>query len=181
MKNTILANRYAKALFAVAQETDTFDEFAKVLSDVAGVIVGQPEVSDGLTNPLYPVDVRVKVMDHIIGAAGATGVVKNFLTLVVQKKRAEFLPEISEAFQALIDEQRNICQGSVVTATEISADLKDKVQGTLEKITGKTVVLTTKVDPAIVGGIIAKVGDLVLDGSIKSQLQGLKESIQGSE
>ncbi len=181
MKNTILANRYAKALFAVAQETDAFDEFAKVLSDVAGVIVSQPEVSDGLTNPLYPLDVRAKVMDYIVGAAGATGVVKNFLNLVVQKKRAEVLPEISEAFQALIDVQRNICQGSVVTATEISADLKDKVQVTLEKITGKTVVLTTSVDPAIVGGIIAKVGDLVLDGSIKSQLQGLKESIQGSE
>ena len=181
MKNTILANRYAKALFAVAQETDAFDEYNKVLSEVATVFVGQAEVKDGLTNPLYPVDVRAKVMDHIIAAAGATGVIKNFLTLVVEKKRAEFLPEIAEAFQALIDAQRNICQGSVVTATEINAELKDKVQATLEKITGKTVVLTTEVDPAIVGGIIAKVGDLILDGSIKSQLQGLKESIQGSE
>ena len=120
-------------------------------------------------------------MDYIVGAVGATGVIKNFLTLVVQKKSAEFLPEIASAFQALIDDKRNVCQGSVVTATEISAELKGKVQATMEKITGKTVVLETQVDPAIVGGIIAKVGDLVLDASIRSQLQGLKESIQGSE
>jgi len=181
MKNTILANRYAKALFAVAQETDAFDEYSKVLNEVAAVITGQPEVQDGLTNRLYPVDVRVKVMDHIVGAVGATGVIKNFLTLVVQKRRAEVLPEIAAAFQVLIDDKRNVCQGSVVTATEISAELKDKVQATMEKITGKTVVLKTQVDPAIVGGIIAKVGDLVLDASIRNQLQGLRESIQGSE
>nr|MBF0222436.1 F0F1 ATP synthase subunit delta [Desulfobulbaceae bacterium] len=181
MKNTILANRYAKALFAVAQETDAYDDYSKMLGEVAGAVVSQPEVQDGLTNRLYPVDVRVKVMEYIIGAVGATGVVKNFLTLVVQKKRAEFLPEIATAFQALIDTKRNICQGSVITATEISSALKDKVQATMEKITGKTVVLKTQVDPAIVGGIIAKVGDLVLDASIRSQIQGLKESIQGSE
>lgn len=181
MKNMILANRYAKALFAVAQETNAYDEYSKILNEVAEVFVGQAEVKDGLTNRLYPVDVRAKVMDYIIGAVGATGVIKNFLTLVVQKKRAEVLPEIASAFQALIDAQRNICKGSVVTATAISADLKEKVQATLEKITGKTVVLSMQVDPAIVGGIIAKVGDLVLDGSIRSQLQGLKESIQGSE
>lgn len=181
MKNTILANRYAKALFAVAQETDAYDDYSKVLSEVAGAVVAQPEVQDGLTNRLYPVDVRVKVMEYIIGAVGATGVIKNFLTLVVEKKRAEFLPEISSAFQVLIDNKRNICQGSVVTATEISPALKDKVQATMEKITGKTVILKTQVDPAIVGGIIAKVGDLVLDASIRSQIQGLKESIQGSE
>ena len=181
MKNQIIANRYAKALFAVARETEAFDEYSKVLTEVADVYVAQPEVKDGLTNRLYPVDVRAKVMDYIVGAVGATGVIKNFLTLIVQKKRAEVLPEIAIAFQSLIDEQRNICQGSVVTAAEISEELKGKVQAKLEKITGKTVVLTTQVDPAIIGGIIAKVGDLVLDGSIRSQLQGLKESIQGSE
>lgn len=181
MKNSILANRYAKALFSVAQEENAFDDYAKSLNEVAAAMTTYPEVRDGLANVMYPVDVRSKVMAHIAEAQGATQVIKNFLDLVVQKKRAAFLPEIAEAFQALIDTQRNICQGTVVTAMPLSAELNDKVQATLEKITGKKVVMTTKVDPSILGGIIAKVGDLVMDGSIRSQLQGLKESIKGSE
>jgi len=181
MKNAVLANRYAKALFSVAQEANAFDEYAKSLNEIAAAMLAQPEVKDGLTNPMYPVDVRCKVMAHIAQAQGASLVIKNFLDLVVMKKRAAFLPEIAEAFQILIDAQRNICQGSVVTAMPLSAELNDKLQATLERLTGKKVVLSTKVDPTILGGIIAKVGDLVLDGSIRSQLQGLKESIKGSE
>ncbi len=181
MKNAILANRYAKALFSVAQEENAFDDYAKSLHAVAEAMATMPEVKDGLTNFLYPVDVRCKVMAHIADSLGACQVIKNFLDLVVQKKRAAFLPEIAEAFQVLIDAQRNICQGTVVSAMPLSQELNDKVQATLEKITGKKVVLSSKVDPSIIGGIIAKVGDLVLDGSIRSQLQGLKESIKGSE
>jgi len=181
MKNSILANRYAKALFSVAQEENAFDEYAKSLNEIAQAMIAQPEVKDGLTNPVYPLDVRAKVMDYIAEAQGACQVIKNFLNLVLQKKRAAFLPEIAEAFQILIDSQRNICQGTVLTAMPLTVELNDKVQATLEKLTGKKVVLSTKVDPTILGGIIAKVGDLVLDGSIRSQLQGLKESIKGSE
>ena len=181
MKNSILANRYAKALFSVAQEENAFDEYAKALHEVASVMMAVPEVKDGLTNPMYPVDVRCKVMAHIAKTMSASLVVWNFLDLVVRKKRAAFLPEIAEAFQVLIDVQRNICQGTVVSAMPLSAELNAKVQATLEKITGKQVVLSSQVDPSIIGGIVAKVGDLVLDGSIRSQLQGLKESIKGSE
>ena len=69
----------------------------------------------------------------------------------------------------------------MVSATKISGKLNDKIKATLEKITGKQVVVTNEIDPSIIGGIVARVGDLLLDGSIKTQLQDLKESIQGSE
>lgn len=181
MKNTILANRYAKALFSVAQEENALDEYAKSLNEIATTMSTLPEFKDGVTNPLYPVDVRCKVMAHVAQAMGAAQVVMNFLDLVIHKKRAAYIPDIAEAFQILIDTQRNICQGTVVTAMPLTTELNDKLQATLEKITGKKVVLSIKTDPSIIGGIIAKVGDLVLDGSIRSQLQGLKESIKGSE
>jgi len=179
MKNIILANRYAKAIFSVAGETEAFDEYSKALNDFSETYKAYPEVQDGLTNPVYPLDVRVKVMDYLVKSMGLTGVIKNFLNLVVQKNRAAVLPDIAEAFQALVDEKRNICQGTVVSAMELGAELKDKVQATLEKITGKKVILTSEVDPSIIGGIVAKVGDLVMDGSLSSQLLGLKESIKG--
>jgi F-type H+-transporting ATPase subunit delta len=181
VKNTLIARRYAKALFAVGKEEAAFDDYSSTLNAMAELYSTTPEVPDALTNPLYPLEVREKVMEEIIKSMGASAVMANFFKLLVQKRRANILPDVAEVFQAMVDEDRNMCQGTVVTATELSPELSEKVKATLEKITGKQVALATGVDPSIIGGIVAKVGDLVLDGSIKSQLAGLKESIVGSE
>lgn len=181
MNNTVLAKRYAKALFQVGKEENSLDDFSKTLSGMAELYTATPEVLDGLTNPLYPQEVREKVMAHLIGAIKASSLMANFLNLLVQKRRADVLPDIAMVFQGLVDDERNMCQGTVISASEISSDLNDKIKTTLEKITGKQVVVTNEVDPTIIGGIIARVGDLLLDGSIKTQLKGLEESIKGSE
>ncbi len=181
MKNAILAKRYAKALFAVGKEENAFDEYTDALNGFAKMYATIPEVLDGLTNFIYPQDVRENVMAALVKSAGLTGVMANFMNLLAQKRRADVLPDIAETFQSMVDEEHNVCQGLVVTATEIDNDLKEKVKETLEKITGKQVTLNTEVDEAIIGGMVAKVGDLVFDGSIKTQLAGLKESIKGSE
>lgn len=181
MKNTVLAKRYAKALFAVGKEGNAFAEFTKTLGAMAELFSGMPEVADALTNPLYPVEAREKVMEHLLVSMQVSQVLGNFFKLLVQKKRANILPDVAAVFQAMVDAENNMCQGTVVSAMELTPELSAKVKATLEKITGKQVVLTAQVDPSIIGGIVAKVGDLVLDGSIKSQLAGLKESIKGSE
>lgn len=181
MKHTIVAKRYAKALFAVGKTENKLDAFSQGLNTLAAIYAEVPVVLDALTNPLYPLDVRGKVMESLAGMVEADQLLKNFLNLLVQKKRAEALVDIAEKFQSLVDEDRRICRGTVVAATELSEELQTKVQSTLEKITGKKVILTSEVEPAIIGGMIAKVGDLVLDGSIRSQLASLNESIKGSE
>ncbi len=181
MKQTILARRYAKALFAVGKEQNKYEAFNEALKGVAGLYASNPEVADAFTNPLYPMDVKVKVMKDMIKSMDTDSVMGNFLSLLVEKKRAEILPEIAEEFQVMVDEEKNISHGSVVSAVALSDDLQAKVQETLEKLTGKKVELTTSVDPTIIGGIVAKVGDLVFDGSIKTQLASLKDSIKGRE
>ncbi len=181
MKNDILARRYAKALFVVGKEENALDDYAETLQAFAGLYAGTPEVVDGLTNRMYPADVRLKVMQGIVKSAKVSPIMGNFLNLLAEKGRANVLPEITASFQAMVDEERNICHGTVVSSTELSPALQKKTKETLEKITGKQVVLTAEIDSSILGGIIAKVGDLVLDGSIKTQLEGLKESIKGSE
>jgi len=181
VKQTILAKRYAKALFAIGKEDGKYEAYNQALQGVAGLFSSHPEVEDALTNPLYPLDLREKAMAAIVKSTGVDKVMGNFLNLLVQKKRAVILPEIAEVFQTMVDEDKNISHGSVVTAVELSAELQDKVQETLEKLTGKKVELKASVDPSIIGGIIAKVGDLVLDGSIKTQLASLKDSIKGRE
>jgi F-type H+-transporting ATPase subunit delta len=89
------------------------------------------------------------------------------------------LPEVAHQMQDMLDLEQNICHGQVTSALALDTRLLEKIQAKLEEITGNKVVLETRVDPSIIGGIIAKVGDLVLDGSIRTQLHGLKESIKG--
>lgn len=181
MKQTILAKRYAKALFAIGKEDGKYEAYNETLKGVADLFADNPEVEDALTNPLYPIELREKAMAAIVESIKAEGAMGKFLYLLVEKKRAAILPEISEEFQIMVDEDKNISHGSVISAVELDKKLQNKVQETLEKLTGKKVELTASVDPSIIGGIIAKVGDLVLDGSIKTQLASLKGSIKGRE
>ena len=181
MRQTILAKRYAKALFAVGQEEGKSEAYREALNVLGDFLNEYPEAMAGLTNPLYPMELREKVMAHLISELQADQFMGNFLNLVVQKKRADILPEIATEFQVLVDADQNVSRGTVIAASEISGELQAKVQTTLENITGKKVILTSEIDPSIIGGIVAKVGDLVMDGSIKTQLAGLNESIKGSE
>ena len=181
MRQTILAKRYAKAIFAVGQEEGKSEAFRETLNVLSDFLEKYPAAMDALTNLLYPMELKEKVMAQLISELQSDQLMANFLNLVVQKKRADILPEIANEFQLLIDADQNISRGTVISALEISGELQAKVQSTLENITGNKVILTSEIDPAIIGGIVAKVGDLVMDGSIKTQLAGLNESIKGSE
>lgn len=182
MRHTILARRYAKALFSLGKEQGTTELYASILNGIAALYADSSiGVADAVANPLYPLDIRQKVMAKIAESVQADAIMTSFLNLLVEKKRAEILPDIAIAMQSMVDKDQNISHGTVVSAVELDSALLTKIQGTLEKITGNTVILETQVDPSIIGGIIAKVGDLVLDGSIKTQLHGLKESIKGRE
>ena len=181
MKQTILAKRYAKAIFTVGQEKEKYEEYDEALQGLANLYSTHPDVVDALTNPLYPMDVKENVMKGIVASMKVDTIMGNFLNLLVQKQRAEILPEIAASYKTMVDEAKNISHGNVISAIELSDELKENVQSILEKLTGKKVELTTSVDQSIIGGIIAQVGDLVLDGSIKTQLAGLKDSIKGRE
>jgi F-type H+-transporting ATPase subunit delta len=120
-------------------------------------------------------------MAKIAESVDADATLTSFLNLLIEKKRVDVLPDIAREVQVMVDREENISHGSVTSAVKLNKALLKKIQATLEKITGNKVILETQVDPSIIGGIVAKVGDLVLDGSIRTQLNGLKESIKGRE
>ena len=181
MKQTILARRYAKALFMVGKENGAFSQYNEILRTLKDVYQAVPDIAPALANPMYPLDIREKMMARITASLSVDKPLGNFLRLLVQKKRAAIVPEIAEEFSALVDAENNVCQGHVVSAVGLNDKVLKKVRKTLAKLTGKDVKLTTSIDTSIIGGIIAKVGDLVLDGSIRTQLAGLKDSIKGRE
>jgi F-type H+-transporting ATPase subunit delta len=181
VRQTILARRYAKALFSLGKEQDKYSAYNTALAAIAALYDESPEIGDSLTNPLYPLEARQKIMAKIAELAKADKILAAFLNLLVEKHRADILPDIARVMQVMVDSELGISHGSVVSAVELDTALLGKIQSTLEKITGNQVILETEVDSSIIGGIIAKVGDLVLDGSIKTQLYGLKESIKGRD
>ena len=182
MKNVILARRYAKALFALGKQEGKGEEYSDRLDAVAALYHDEAAgVRDALTNPLYPLEARRQIMTRIAESAGADNMLGGFLNLLLEKNRADILPDIAEEFRRMTDRDRNISHGVVISAVALSDDLLAKTQATLEKLTGSRVLLETRVDPSLIGGIVAKVGDLVLDGSIRTQLNGLKESIKGRD
>jgi len=182
VRQTILARRYAKALFSLGADQDKGknETYSEALGAIAE-LYKEECIVNALVNPLYPLEVRQKVMAKIAESAQADTILASFLNLLVEKKRADILPDVAVEMQAMVDQEQNISHGSVVSAIELDDTLKEKIQQTLEKITGNKVILEASVDPSIIGGVIAQVGDLVLDGSIKTQLHGLKESIKGRE
>jgi len=182
VKQLILAKRYAKAIFSLGKEQGKVEAYADSLNAIAVLYKNtELEVEDALTNPLYPVEARQKVMAKIAESVDADTLSTSFLNLLIEKKRVDVLPEIATALQEMLVREENISHGSVISAIELDSKLLEEIQATLEKITGNKVILETQVDPSIIGGIVAKVGDLVLDGSIRTQLNGLKESIKGRE
>jgi F-type H+-transporting ATPase subunit delta len=181
VRQTILARRYAKALFSLGKQQDKYETYCEALAAIASLYQETPEVADSLTNPLYPLEARKKVMASIAQAVQGDTIFTAFLNLLVERKRAGILPDIAHEMQVMVDEAQNISHGQLVSAIALDSALQEKIQATLEKITGNKVILEAQVDPSIIGGIIAKVGDLVVDGSIRTQLNGLKESIKGRE
>jgi F-type H+-transporting ATPase subunit delta len=112
---------------------------------------------------------------------GIEAALANFLRLLVERRRIQHLKLIVASFQELMDEETGVIRAVVKSAVPLSEDLEEKFLEVLAQMTGKQVTLDIEEDPALVGGVVAHIGDMVLDGSIKSQLQSIRESIGRGE
>ncbi len=181
MTSTVIARRYAKALFLVAKDEGKLEEFGKTLQAIEGFFEQSPDVEAALVSPVFPPDLKQQVVDELIKAYSVDPTLAKFLTLLVEQHRIQHLRQIGQCYQELLDEEMGVVRAVVTTAVPIPDDLKDKVAGALAKAAGKEVVLQLNEDPSIIGGVIARIGDMVWDGSIRSQLSGFKDSIGRGE
>ncbi len=181
MISTVLARRYAKALFAAGKEEDKLQAFNETLQEIRAFLSANPEIEAALESPVIGLDVKQEVIEEIIKAAKVDKTMANFLRVLVQNNRVHHIGLIADSFQELMDEELGVVRAKVITAIPLKKDLKKKMEEVFSQVTGKQVVLETKEDPDIIGGVIAHVGDMVWDGSIRSQLQGFKETIGRGE
>jgi F-type H+-transporting ATPase subunit delta len=181
MKNLKIARRYAKALLIIGKEDDKAESYKEELDRFSDLITREKELEQAIANPLYDVGGRKKVLQAVIDKVNISKVMSSFLLLLFDKGRFGFLSDINEFYKKLADELKGVVRASLVSATELSSETVEKIRTTLSKKTGKDIILEVEQDPSLIGGIVSRIGDLVLDGSIKTQLLNMRESLKRGE
>jgi len=176
MKSSTAAARYAKALFSLAKEDLRLREVQEELEGLAKLLAGNAELRDALLTPLHPADERKAVL-RSIGERGHSRLLTNFLSYLIDQRRLVNFEGICDEFVRLANEDAGLMTAEVVSASPMDERRKDRLRRALSERTGREVRLEITEDPSLIGGAIAKVGDLVFDGSIKTQLSQLRATL----
>jgi F-type H+-transporting ATPase subunit delta len=175
--NEAVARRYARALLEIAQEEGALERFEADLARFTDAFEGSEDLRDVLLNPVFEAEARKQIVRDLAGRLDLGPLVANFVCLLVDKRKLRALPDILRAYRDMVDRAAGRVEALLVAATAVDRETASRVEGELAKWTGKRVRLTTKVDPALIGGAVARVGGFVLDGSIRSQLEGLRRRL----
>jgi len=181
MKNLAIARRYAKALLLIGKEDDQVEAYREELDAFTGLMAREKELNQAISNPLYESIGRRKVLQTLIEKLGLSKLMTSYLMLLFDKGRMGYIVDINNFYQKLADELKGIARASLVSATELASDTVEKIRASLSQKTGKDIILEVEQDPSLIGGIVTKIGDLVLDGSIKTQLSSMRESLRRGE
>jgi F-type H+-transporting ATPase subunit delta len=172
-----LAQRYAAALAEVALERNAAPEVKAQISEFAGVMEESPELRQLLANPAVPRAGKHAVIESLVERLGSSRTVRNFMLLLVDHRRATLLPEIEQAYQALLDAKIGLTRAEVASGEPLpDAERADLIRA-LERMTGGTVEAHYRVDPALVAGARVRIGSTIYDGSVRAQLDRLRAQL----
>lgn len=169
------SDAYASALFEIAKAEGALEAVEDELFRVARTFEANEELRSTLTDPSVPVERRLGVVDDLLG--GASPVTSALVSLVVAAGRSRDLPKIIDKLVERAASERSEVVAEVRTAVPIDDRQKQRLGAALSSATGKTVSVKSVVDPSVVGGVVARIGDTVFDGSVRHRLDQLKEVI----
>ena len=172
-----LSRRYAKALLEIGISQNTFDALGKELERAADTLRASPELRNALENPVFSLEKRKLIMDELSRRLALSKTVRNFIMLLLDKGRIARLPDISRVYRGLVDEHAGRVRATVVSARPLDPMLETRLKTALEKQSGKVVIFEKREDPSILGGLITQLGDTLYDGSVRTQLQDLREEL----
>ena len=177
MSSGSLARRYAKALMEIGTEDGSYKRIGQDVADLAKAIKVSDELAEILSNPVFPRDDREKIILALLQRIGASKTVINFSKLLLDRERLSIVPDISRALNAMIDDMSGQVTAEVRSAVPLNVAQQDELRATLERLSGKKIQIELKEDKTLLGGVIARVGDLVYDGSLRTQLRELRRSL----
>jgi F-type H+-transporting ATPase subunit delta len=172
-----ISRRYAKALFNIGEEKGNLLGLLGEVQQMADVWDESEVLRDTMTNPLIDSASKRTIWTDIVARLGISQIGKNFFNLLFDKARFTNLPGIARELSALVDIKENRLRAEITSAVPISDDLLSKLKSALQQRTGNVVVINSREDPSLIGGLVTKVGDLMYDGSLKTQLALMKETM----
>lgn|SRR5262245_10937394 len=180
MKDLAAALRYARAVDASTDGTDELGRLAAQLDAVAQVMKADAKVAEAIAGPGLPEDRRRALLDALAKAARLSSKASTLLAILAQNRHLGLLPLVAEQVSRIHDRRSGIVEAEVTSAQPLAPDVAERTRQTLERAAGRKVRLSLKTDPSLIGGIVAKVGSTVYDGSIRTRLQALRAHIAGS-
>jgi F-type H+-transporting ATPase subunit delta len=168
-----IARRYAKALMELGTESGQLDALVDEISRVAAAYDESSDLRHAIDNPLVTYDAKKAVLAEICDRLAVGPVAKNTIMLLNDRRRMRALPGIARALRELFDAKKGLVRAEVVSAKPLSADYVEKLRQSLERRTGKKIVLEQRQDASLIAGVIARIGDTVYDGSLRGRLHEL--------
>ena len=168
--------RYAQAAFAIARDAGNVAQWRSDLNDIASVLA-ESGLAPVLADPKVPLDRRLALVDRTLDLPPLA---LNLAKLLVQKGRSADARAVAEAFAQMADEHEGIAHAEVTTAIELSAEKLGDIEKQLSTQIGKQVRATSRVDPSILGGVVVRIGDRLVDGSVRTRLKRLRRELEGA-
>ena len=172
------AKRYARALFDVVlhQKAD-LDRAGQELESFAALMTGNPALGTVISNPAIPASKKRAMVDALVAASPVSEQVARTLQLLADRDRLPLVPQLARAYGERLMDHRQIVRAEVTTAVPLEDDRAKAIAAALGAATGRQVIVEQKVDKSILGGVVARVGSVVYDGSVARQLEKMKESL----
>lgn len=173
-----VAGRYATALFELAKESNAIEAVGRDLGLFDQIIQTQPDVARFVKSPVFTSEEQVKALKPILEKVGISGLSANFLLLVASKRRLFAVQDMARGFRALVDQATGVVRAQVTVAEQPSDKVLGDIKQALRDVAGEKVAVDVKVDPAIIGGIVVKVGSKMVDASLRTKLNGIRTAMK---
>ncbi len=178
MTQKMAASRYGRALFDVAVAEDDPAAVERQLLAVVELFTGHGELWRALTNPAVPVQKKRAVVEELLPRLGLQPVLQKLLVMMAGRDRLLLLPDMAAAFSARLLDARKVVRAEITTAAPLEPARAAALEQKLAALTGRKVLMATATSPDLLGGVVTKIGSTVYDGSVKRQLEKMRESLQ---
>jgi F-type H+-transporting ATPase subunit delta len=177
MSISIVARRYAQALLELGTEQHQLDRVVEEIAAIAAAWETTAELRNVIGSPLVAQRAKQAVVSDLAERIGATDTTRHALALLVDRRRMTALPYIAQTLRELADAQRGVLRAEVTTAAMLSDSYYARLQKQLEAMTGRRVVVDRRVDPSLIAGVVTRIGDRIIDGSLRTRLQSIRDAM----
>jgi F-type H+-transporting ATPase subunit delta len=180
MSTGSLARRYARALLELATEQKQVDRVKKEMDELSAMWASSPELQELFSNPQFTGAVRKTALSEIITRAGVSQLTRNTVLYLADSNRIAALPDLARTFTELAEKAAGTVRAEVTSAAPLAESYYIQLQKALEVATGKHVTIEKKTDAGLIAGVVTRVGDKVFDGSVRTRLADLKDSLKSA-